>query len=330
MSVAGERQIRQISRTVPAATSRALRQAGLLIPGTIPRPSRASIAARVMAVAAAAAPSVPRAHVVQTGDNLWNLSRQYGVTVEQLASANRLALTSTLKLGQELAIPASGSEPAPTQPVARPAASQGSTVVHVVQSGETLWDIAARYGTHVEDLMTLNDLGHDDWIKPGQRLVITGHAVPRYRQIAEQTRGRAGQFRSEPVMADASIMRDAGAFLWPSRGMITSRFGWRYRHHHDGIDIASPRGTPIYATRDGVVEFAGWHGGYGKVVFLDHGSGLVTIYGHASELLVQPGQHVKKGQMIARVGCTGACTGSHVHFEVRVNDRAVDPLPFLK
>jgi murein DD-endopeptidase MepM/ murein hydrolase activator NlpD len=296
----------------------------------MPRPSRASIAARAAVMAAAPASAVPRAHVVQSGDNLWSLSRQYGVTVEQLASTNRLALTSILKLGQELVIPASESGPVPAQPAARTVASQGSTVVHVVRSGETLWDIAAQYGARVEDLMALNDLGHDDWIKPGQRLVISGRAVPRYRLVTEQNRGRAGQSRGEPVMADASILRGAGAFLWPSRGMITSRFGWRYRHHHDGIDIASPRGTPIYATRDGVVEFSGWKGGYGKVVFLNHGSGLVTIYGHASVLLVQPGQHVKKGQLIARVGCTGACTGSHVHFEVRIDDRAVDPLPFLK
>jgi murein DD-endopeptidase MepM/ murein hydrolase activator NlpD len=201
---------------------------------------------------------------------------------------------------------------------------------HVVRSGETLWAIAARYGTHVEDLMALNDLGHDDWIKPGQRLVISPRPVPRYRQAARQSRIGEAKGRSEPLMADANLLRAAGSFLWPSRGMITSRFGWRYRHHHDGIDIAAPPGTPIYATRDGLVEFAGWKGGYGRVIFLDHSGALVTIYGHASELLVRSGEHVKKGQLIARVGCTGACTGAHVHFEVRVNNRAVDPLPFLR
>ena len=328
VSPAAERQIKQISKALPAASEQELRQAGIVLPTSKPRSSRALAGAS--AAAAAAAPAPPRTYSVQTADSLWSISHQYGVSAEQLAATNRLALTAVLRLGQELEIPAEGGAPAPAQAVARTATPPGSTVVHVVQSGETLWEIANRYGTHVEDVMALNDLGDSEWIKPGQRLTISGAALPRYRQIAQQSRSGPGQSRAEPVMADVSVLRAAGAFLWPSRGMLTSRFGWRYRHHHDGIDIASPRGTPIYATRDGIVEFAGWHGGYGRVVYLNHTGGLVTVYGHASELLVHPGQRVKKGQMIARVGCTGACTGSHLHFEVRINDRAVDPLPYLK
>lgn len=328
-SVRAERKIKQISNAIPAANAEDLRQVGVVLPGVGSRPSRASMDVPAVASLLARTSAPARAHTVQSGENLWSISRQYGVTVEQLAAANRLPRNSILKLGQELAIPPEGSAPAPGN-VARTATPPGSTVVHVVSSGETLWDIANRYGTRVEDVMALNDLGDSDWIKPGQRLIISGQAVPRYRQIPTQSRSGLAKSRPEPVMADASLLQSAGAFLWPSRGMLTSRFGWRYRHHHDGIDIASPRGTPIYATRDGVVEVAGWHYGYGKAVYLNHGGGLVTIYGHASELLVSPGEHVKKGQMIARVGCTGACTGSHLHFEVRVNDRAVDPLPYLK
>ncbi len=327
VSVRAERRIKQISNAIPAVNVQELRQAGIVLPGVGTRPSRASM--DVPAVALAIAPAPPRTYTVQSGDSLWSISRQYGVTVEHLAAANRVALNSVLKLGQELDIPLEESAPAPGN-VARTATRPGSTLVHVVSSGETLWDIANRYGTRVEDVMALNELGHDDWIKPGQRLIISGRAVPRYRQLPTQSRSSPGQSRPEPVMADASILRAAGAFLWPSRGMLTSRFGWRYRHHHDGIDVASPRGTPIYATRDGVVEVAGWHYGYGKAVYLNHGGGLVTVYGHASELLVRPGEHVKKGQMIARVGCTGVCTGAHLHFEVRINDRAVDPLPYLQ
>ncbi len=331
VSLVAERQIKQISRALPAASEQELRRAGLVLPTSKRRPSRASagVAAAAALPARAAIPAPPRSYTVQTGDSLWSISRQYGVTVEHLAAANRLTLTSILKLGMELEIPAEGSTP-PSGAVARTATPPGSTVVHVVQSGETLWEIANHHGTRMEDVMALNDLGHDDWITPGQRLIISGQALPRYRQIPPQSRSASNKYRPEPVMADASLLRGAGAFLWPSRGMLTSRFGWRYRHHHDGIDIASPRGTPIYATRDGVVEFAGWKGGYGRVVYLDHGGGLITVYGHASQLLVQSGQRVKKGQMIARVGCTGACTGSHLHFEVRMNDRAVDPLPYLK
>jgi murein DD-endopeptidase MepM/ murein hydrolase activator NlpD len=172
--------------------------------------------------------------------------------------------------------------------------------------------------------MALNDLGGSDRIKPGQRLLISGASLPRHRQAATQT--GSGH---RPVTADARAIQAAGAFLWPARGTLTSRFGWRYRRHHNGIDVASPTGSPIYAARDGVVEFSGWKGGYGRVVVVDHGAGITTVYGHASRLLVRPGQRVKQGQLIALVGCTGSCTGSHVHFEVRINGQAVDPMRHL-
>jgi murein DD-endopeptidase MepM/ murein hydrolase activator NlpD len=271
----------------------------------------------------------PAVHVVQSGDTLWTISRRYGLTVEALAAANRLRPTSILQLGQQLAVPAGGSTTAASAaatPRARAsvrAAPRPPVTTHVVRSGETLWDIARRYGARVEDLMAANDLGHSDWIKPGQRLQISGTQVPRHRQATAQTRS------GRPAMADARAIQAAGPFLWPARGILTSRFGWRYRRHHDGIDIAAPRGTPIYAARDGVVTFSGWKGGYGRVVFLDHGAGVVTVYGHASTLAVREGERVKKGQLIAAVGCTGSCTGSHVHFEVRVDGAAQNPLPYL-
>ncbi|MDR7597389.1 MAG: M23 family metallopeptidase, partial [Armatimonadota bacterium] len=119
------------------------------------------------------------------------------------------------------------------------------------------------------------------------------------------------------------------AYLWPARGVVTSRFGTRWRRHHTGVDIAAPRGTPIHAARDGRVVRAGWYGGYGLVVVLDHGDGMETWYGHASAVLVRVGQQVDRGQVIGRVGCTGACTGPHVHFEVRVRGQPVNPLRYL-
>jgi hypothetical protein len=118
-------------------------------------------------------------------------------------------------------------------------------------------------------------------------------------------------------------------FLWPARGGLTSRFGWRGRRHHDGIDIAAAPGSPVVAAKAGRVSFSGWYGGYGRTVVLDHGRGVKTIYGHASRLLVRRGQVVRRGQLIARVGCTGHCSGPHLHFEVRVHDRAVNPLAAL-
>jgi murein DD-endopeptidase MepM/ murein hydrolase activator NlpD len=100
---------------------------------------------------------------------------------------------------------------------------------------------------------------------------------------------------------------------------------------HAGIDLSGPTGTPIYATADGKVSEAGWNsGGYGNLVKLDHGRGIETRYAHLSAVGVRPGQHVKRGQLIGKMGSTGRSTGSHLHYEVRIDGRAVNPVPFMK
>lgn len=123
--------------------------------------------------------------------------------------------------------------------------------------------------------------------------------------------------------------------IWPTYGDVTSRFGWRGSpwgwgsDWHSGIDIANDYGTPIEATAEGTVVFSGWFGGYGKMIQVDHGNGIVTVYAHNSENIVSVGTHVKKGQTIAYMGSTGYSTGSHLHYEVRVNGTAVNPANFL-
>ena len=100
---------------------------------------------------------------------------------------------------------------------------------------------------------------------------------------------------------------------------------------HPGIDLAGPYGTPIYATADGTVLRAGWNsGGYGNLVEIDHGKGIATRYGHMSAVLVAAGQHITRGQQIGRMGSTGRSTGNHLHYEVRIDGRAVNPIPFMK
>ena len=126
-----------------------------------------------------------------------------------------------------------------------------------------------------------------------------------------------------------------GTFRWPVSGRITSYFGGRKSPggigstNHKGIDIAAPRGTPVYAADGGTVTYAGWMGGYGYLVQINHGNGYVTYYGHNSSLTVSVGQHVYKGQQIARVGSTGNSTGNHCHFEIRYNGVAKNPLNYL-
>ena len=101
-----------------------------------------------------------------------------------------------------------------------------------------------------------------------------------------------------------------------------------YRRMHTGVDIAAPRGTPIRAAAKGMVVYAGWRGGYGKCVIIDHGSGVATLYAHMSRISVSRGQIVNRGAVIGTVGSTGLATGPHLHFEVRKFGRPVNPLSF--
>ena len=120
--------------------------------------------------------------------------------------------------------------------------------------------------------------------------------------------------------------------LWPARGDVSSPFGlrWNGSDFHPGIDIANDMGTPIVATADGTVVTAGWNaGGYGNMVDIDHGNGVLTRYGHAMQVVVTQGQYVRRGQVIAYMGSTGYSTGPHVHYEVRINGRPVNPISYL-
>ena len=125
---------------------------------------------------------------------------------------------------------------------------------------------------------------------------------------------------------------------WPIDSMESPTSGFSNRFHpiynrtihHDGVDIGSGKNNPIYAAGDGKVVHAGWNGGYGNCVIIDHGNGLKSLYGHLNSYNVKIGEWVKKGQKIAAMGSTGTSTSAHLHFEVRVNDVATDPLKFLE
>lgn len=130
-------------------------------------------------------------------------------------------------------------------------------------------------------------------------------------------------------------VQGTGQLGWPVSGEITSPYGYRVHPiwgttiYHSGIDIGVDEGTPVHAADSGVIVWSGWMGGYGYAVVIDHGNGLSTLYGHNSELAVDEGQSVSKGQVVAYAGSTGNSTGPHVHFEVRENGDPVDPMGYL-
>jgi murein DD-endopeptidase MepM/ murein hydrolase activator NlpD len=125
---------------------------------------------------------------------------------------------------------------------------------------------------------------------------------------------------------------DAIPSMWPTQGYISSGFGYRtYPDYefHPGVDVVNDYGAPVYATASGIVESAGWDGGYGYKIALDHGNGYETWYGHNSRMLVTAGQSVRKGQQIAEIGATGFATGPHCHYEILLWGKPIDPTPFL-
>jgi murein DD-endopeptidase MepM/ murein hydrolase activator NlpD len=137
------------------------------------------------------------------------------------------------------------------------------------------------------------------------------------------------QSSAPPVASPSPGAVSSAGMIWPVNGPVTSGFGWRWGRMHEGIDIAAGSGTPVMAAASGRVIYASWMSGYGNLVVVDHGGGLATAYAHLSGYAVGVGSAVAQGQTVGYVGCTGHCFGDHLHFEVRVNGSAVDPLGYL-
>ena len=159
-------------------------------------------------------------------------------------------------------------------------------------------------------------------------------AMLKERQAARAAAAAAAQSSGGQGASD-NWVQGTGQLGWPVSGEITSPYGYRVHPiwgttiYHSGIDIGVDEGTPVHAADGGVVVWSGWMGGYGYAVVIDHGNGLSTLYGHNSELAVDEGQSVAKGQVISYAGSTGNSTGPHVHFEVRANGDPVDPMGYL-
>lgn len=203
------------------------------------------------------------------------------------------------------AIPFAGGRPPtlPEPPPEPPPRSEPRGVYHTLLSGQTLSALSRVYEIPVSTLMDVNGISDPTRIPAGSRIFVPGadHELP--------------------VPSPSSA-----ALAWPLHGRITSGFGPRgKRSYHAGIDIDGVSGESIEAAADGVVVEAGRDGDYGLTILVDHGAGLVTRYAHASRLLVKRGDEVRRGEKIAEVGRTGNAHGSHLHFEVLQNGRAVDP-----
>jgi murein DD-endopeptidase MepM/ murein hydrolase activator NlpD len=220
----------------------------------------------------------------------------------------------------------------------------------VVKRGETVYRIARTYGIDPADLMETNGVDDPRNVAIGAELFVPGapavldvppvpvpgDPAPSGARAAPSTPTSTATARAAATSAAAPSAdrvaygtgRDA-PLAWPLKGVLYGRYGVRAGRRHDGIDIAAPEGTVVAAAAAGTVIYAGEQSGYGAIVIVKHDGGLVTLYAHASRLLVEEGARVRRGDPVARVGQTGRTTGPHLHFEVRDGTRPRNPLLFL-
>lgn len=264
-------------------------------------------------------------HTVQTGESVERIADTYGINAETILWANNLDRDSVLKPNQELIIlPVDG-------------------VLHVVKRGQTLLEIADLYDVPLDEISAQNNV-QGNFILAGQQLIVPGGSpiIPDQPVIASQPTTPTGPKPSvtpEPerptpvaVAPAAQVAPTYGAFQMPCNSCIYTQY---YHGGHYAVDIQTRGGGPIFAAEKGTVirSDEGWNGGYGNVIEVDHGNGLVTLYAHNKENLVDVGDDVVRGQHIANMGNTGRVygkTGIHVHFEVRQNGVKKNPLLYLK
>jgi murein DD-endopeptidase MepM/ murein hydrolase activator NlpD len=233
---------------------------------------------------------------IKQGESLYSISKKLGISMDTLISLNSIDNAQNLGNGKRIIIPN----------------LQG--IIYCVKKGDTLENIASRYKITTDDIKDANNIEQDQLM---EGVLLEGTIL----------------FLPGATLTDAERAKALGYwFSKPLRGLFTSPFGIRRDPYtgeegfHPGIDICAPYGSVVKASKEGLVTFAGWEGGYGKCIIIRHKFGYETVYGHLSQIIVGINSWVKEGQIIARVGTTGRSTGPHLHFEVRKYGRPINPL----
>jgi len=230
-------------------------------------------------------------HRVKRGENLWLIAEKYNIDVDTIIGSNEITNMNRIHEGEILVIlPVKG-------------------ILYKVNPGESIWSISRQFGISMDSIIEANAITNADLVKPGRLLLLPG-AKPEFG-------------------VNENINK---SFIKPISGQvrISSYYGMRWGRMHEGIDYAVSTGTPVRASQGGMVIYSGWASGYGNTVVLEHRKGVRTLYAHNSRTTVYGGQWVEQGQVIAYSGNTGRSTGPHLHFEIQINGKPVDPLNYLK
>jgi murein DD-endopeptidase MepM/ murein hydrolase activator NlpD len=261
-------------------------------------------------------------YVVQPGDTLSEIAHRFGVNVGTILWANARTEFQYLRPGDQLKIPAT------------------SGVLVTVKKGDTIKALALKYGSDEQEILRTNRLSPDGPLAIGLEIILPGGQPPSVPAstilVGRPVPSNIGNVLPSSYYPPSSTPRPPSAntagtsptkLLWPTPGhRITQYYGWR----HTGLDIDGDLTSPIYAAHDGVVTTSGWNsGGYGLQIIIT-GNGVMTRYAHHSKLFVKVGDRVKKGDVIGMMGSTGRSTGSHLHFEVYIGGKRVNPLSYIR
>lgn len=276
-------------------------------------------------------------YTVRPGDSVWSIAEEHNTDTGTLLALNGNVSPDALHPGQMLRVIR---------------AFHGMT--YAIANGDTLQSIAQAYRINADQIRLANNLDRGAVLQEGDLLFLPGAQPARQIRSTVASRGNVPRRDSAPAVAVATALSDevvsvpvpsapvdapappapkaapSGGFIWPvSGGLHSSEYGPRWGGFHEGLDIAVPAGTVAVAAKGGTVAFAGWDGGYGYQVIIDHGDGVKTRYAHASALLVSVGSVVEQGEAIIKVGSTGNSTGPHLHFEIIVNGKPQNPRAYL-
>lgn len=250
----------------------------------------------------------PTLYTVQTGDTLASIASSFNISLATLTSANGLRENEYINAGDHLTIlPVNG-------------------VLHSVRSGDTISEIARKYDVGANEIVAYNAV-EGDKLKIGQKLIVPGGVMPTPVPVAPR-RILADVPVQEPSEPEETpeTPSSSGGWKWPTTTKHISQY---FKWGHTGVDIDNRNRPAVVASKGGTVKTAKFVGGYGNLVILDHGNGLETYYAHLDKFYVSPGDSVGAGEAVGKMGSTGRSTGPHVHFEVRVNGRPVNPLGYI-
>lgn len=285
-------------------------------------------------------------YVVKRGDDLNKISAEFNIPVLDIKYYND-KYYDDLIIGERLFLPLPNHELASKEKVIKyhiaiekkyKSNKNQDGLFYIVKAGDTLYGISRNFGLTVPQIKDLNNLD-SDLITLGQELYIKKYESQKSQKEKIEVAEKKHKISSQPAPSVYSLPKEGeitsfpqewvNAFLLPVDGRVSSPFGMRAGSLHKGVDITAPPGTQIKAAYPGTVTYTGFLRDYGNVIIVEHGKDVVTVYAHNEINLVKKNDKVNKGDVIARLGSTGRSTGPHLHFEIRVANKPIDPATII-